>query len=142
MKRGMEIMAEYIKLSELEKAVLTKQEEEKRYWFDWLKRFSTTKDYSVKEQAVDNFLRGYGEAVQYMLSVNEQLRLKSADVVEVVHGEWVYKKEKDGYFCSVCDIEALIDPNFIGRDFAMEELSDYCPHCGAKMDGERRSDDG
>lgn len=77
-------MAEYIKLSELEKAVFVKQEEEKQYWFDWLKQFRATKEYPIKETAVDNFLRGYGEAVLHMLSVNEQLLLKSADVVEVV----------------------------------------------------------
>lgn len=78
----------------------------------------------------EDFIEGQKDCVEQLKS------LPSADVVEVVHGEWVYKKEKDGYFCSVCDIEALIDPNFIGRDFAMEELSDYCPHCGAKMDGD------
>ena len=77
-------MAEYIKLSEFEKAVFVKQEEEKRYWFDWLKQFRATKEYPIKETAVDNFLRGYGEAVQHMLSVNEKLLLKAVDVVEVV----------------------------------------------------------
>lgn len=77
-------MAEYIELSKLEKAVIVKQTEEEKYWFDWLKQFRTTKEYSVKEQAVDNFLRGYHEAVQFMLSTNEELLLKSADVVEVV----------------------------------------------------------
>lgn len=77
-------MAEYIELSAQEKSVLTKQEEEKQYWFDWLKQFRATKEYPIKETAVDNFLRGYGEAVQYMLSVNEQLLLKSANVSEVI----------------------------------------------------------
>lgn len=49
----------------------------------------------------------------------------AVDAVEVVHGEWVW----DGYVydmpwqCSVC------------RGFS-ENDSNYCPHCGARMDGE------
>lgn len=123
-------MAEYIKLSELEKAVFVKQEEEKQYWFDWLKQFRATKEYSVKEQAVDNFLRGYGEAVQYMLSVNEQLLLKSADVVEVVHGRWVRDPVTGFTACSYCGMPPPGD-----AELECFYESDYCPNCGAKMDG-------
>ena len=55
--------------------------------------------------------------------------------VPVVHGRWVkangmmppeYHGRK---CCSVCDAFALSD--FYGR----ERLSDFCPNCGAKMDG-------
>ena len=119
-------MAEYIKFSELEKAVFVKQEEEKQYWFDWLKRFRATKEYSVKEQAVDNFLRGYGEAVQYMLSVNEQLLLKAADVVEVVHSKWI--KRNNERRCPVCGFFYLTNGMTVYN---------FCPMCGAKMDGDR-----
>lgn len=54
-----------------------------------------------------------------------------ADAAEVVHGQWSYgySGEKLGgtdatydYLCSVCN------------EFAVEE-SNYCPNCGAKMDG-------
>ena len=57
------------------------------------------------------------------------------DAVPVVHGRWVkangmmppeYHGRK---CCSVCDAFALSD--FYGR----ERLSDFCPNCGAKMDG-------
>lgn len=56
------------------------------------------------------------------------------DAVPVVHGRWVkahgmmppeYHGRK---CCSVCDAFALMD--FHGR----EQLSPYCPNCGAKMD--------
>jgi hypothetical protein len=50
--------------------------------------------------------------------------------------KWVYKEKEDAFFCSRCDREALIDANMIGIDFAIAELSDYCPHCGAKMESE------
>ncbi|MBQ3543534.1 MAG: hypothetical protein IJA34_00855 [Lachnospiraceae bacterium] len=138
-------MAEYIELSAQEKSVLTKQEEEKQYWFDWLKQLRTTKEYPIKETAVDNFLRGYGEAVQYMLSVNEQLLLKSADVVEVVHGHNETSMHPvDEFLCSVCgfccvdytETKYNEDGDY---EYSCECEFDYCPKCGAKMD-EKKGD--
>ena len=49
----------------------------------------------------------------------------AADVVEVVHAKWIpFHSEAAGdiQYCSACDI---------GFDARM----DYCPHCGARMDG-------
>lgn len=75
-------------------------------------------------------------AVKSVLSVFVNLldNQPTSDVAEVKHGEWVYKKLNDGYFhdsfcCSLCGREALFDR------FCMGELSDFCPNCGAKMDG-------
>lgn len=52
------------------------------------------------------------------------------DAVEVVHGRWIYEPveftyEKD-IKCSVCGSYA-------------KHASNYCPNCGAKMDGERKT---
>ena len=50
------------------------------------------------------------------------------DIAPVVHGEWV----KDGGCecrCKKCGYAPLYD--YFGR----VRLSNYCPHCGAKMDG-------
>ena len=60
--------------------------------------------------------------------------LPTADVAEVKHGYW-YKHNKKihgdtCYHCSVCEEMAL-------SDCMIWELTDFCPHCGAKMDGER-----
>ena len=52
--------------------------------------------------------------------------LFSADVAPVVHGEWIpFHSEAAGdiQYCSACDV------GFAHR-------TDFCPHCGAKMDGE------
>lgn len=49
----------------------------------------------------------------------------AADVAPVVHGRWVpFHSEAAGdiQYCSACEI-----------GFAAK--TDYCPHCGAKMDG-------
>lgn len=57
----------------------------------------------------------------------------AADVVEVKHGKWVDKwggrYVNQCYRCSVCGDHAL------GNDKRWF-LTDYCPNCGAKMDGE------
>ena len=48
-----------------------------------------------------------------------------ADVAPVVHGQWIpFHSDVAGdiQYCSACEI---------GFDAKM----DYCPHCGAKMDG-------
>lgn len=60
-------------------------------------------------------------------------KLPAANVQEVKHGRWV--KEKTGVIarwgCSVCQ-----------NCYFLEEPSGrYCPHCGAKMDGEENTTD-
>ena len=61
-----------------------------------------------------------------------------ADFVEVKHGEWEKYRVTDGYvyLCSVCGYRTLVD--FEGAFLH----HNYCTKCGAKMDGERRCDDG
>lgn len=56
--------------------------------------------------------------------------MPTVDAVEVMHGRWVggYKNRKGKWFytkpcCSVCSFE-------------QEGISNYCPNCGAKMDGD------
>lgn len=72
-------------------------------------------------------------------------RTPAADVAPVVHGVWIPVHESEisgwnpevagidpigGYICSACKNEAVYDCNdkFV--------LSDYCPNCGARMDGD------
>ena len=51
----------------------------------------------------------------------------TADVAPVVHGKWILAE--DGWYCSACKLY----PNF---DYDPEEKGiQYCPNCGAKMDG-------
>lgn len=50
-------------------------------------------------------------------------------VEPINHGNWVYG-EYDVPHCSECGAEVMPD-----------KISKYCPNCGAKMEGERFSDD-
>ena len=59
----------------------------------------------------------------------------AANVVEVRHGRWL---EYDGadkgfHYCSECKRQAF---NYEGGEVVVEVLSDWCPHCGARIDKE------
>ena len=96
-----------------------------------LKDISESVVFTVKEGQPSLEIRGANKITD---------RIKAApiaDVVEVVHGEWIEKQiplnwcEDDVdivYECSICGCE-----NF-GE-------SPYCPNCGAKMDAERKCED-
>ena len=54
-------------------------------------------------------------------------RLPAANVAPVRHGRWI--NENFYTHCSACGKMAIYDK------YGQEVESDYCPHCGAKMDG-------
>lgn len=67
----------------------------------------------------------------------------TVDAVPVVHGRWAIDEEDIKWgnslkkrYCTNCGKRPHFDKE--NREFI---LSAHCPHCGAKMDGERRSDD-
>ena len=62
----------------------------------------------------------------------------AADVVEVRHGEWVYNTDDftPKMRCSVCGYNKPL----IAGENIKQEPNNYCNECGAKMDGEKRSD--
>lgn len=54
----------------------------------------------------------------------------TADVQPVVHGEWdniYYDDKENSCMCSICRSTFIFEVN--------EDLFNYCPDCGAKMDG-------
>ena len=61
----------------------------------------------------------------------------TVDAVEVVHGRWLYDSGSGRYFCSACGEYALSfkKDTLYGGDIYEVCLTDYCPNCGAKMDG-------
>lgn len=82
--------------------------------------------------AIDTILSNSPDA-HYPVWFAEQIaELPAADVVEVVHGEWVKNEEESNkhieaiYFCSACQ-------NWDA--WGETEKYKYCPNCGAKMDG-------
>lgn len=101
--------------------------------------FPIRKDHCDKERANEHFIFGIESVLEYVQN------LPAADVAPVVHGVWIPVHESEisgwnpevagidpigGYICSACKNEAIYDCNdkFV--------LSDYCPNCGARMDGD------
>ena len=61
----------------------------------------------------------------------------AADVAPVKHGKWEIKKIGDGgttRTCSNCNITQTVNV------YNNKVMFNYCPYCGAKMDGENNED--
>ena len=76
----------------------------------------------------DHYTSGFDEAVTRVED------FPSADVAPVRHGRWEYSTdewfETDVYTCSKCrESYVLVEGT------PKENLWNYCPNCGAKMDG-------
>ena len=82
----------------------------------------------VKAACISNFEYEASAVIGGMIGEIKDDEIPAADVAPVKRGHWV--KEKSDvlihWHCSVCEkCYFLEEPN-----------ADYCPHCGAKMDGE------
>jgi hypothetical protein len=92
------------------------------------------KEYIEREAVLVEIKRKYGKDLGWQCTVNMSdvaniiKDAPTADVVEVVHGKWMFNRHQapneKSYYCSLC-AEGESD---YGRD-------NYCPNCGAKMDG-------
>ena len=70
-----------------------------------------------------------GERQQGILGCAETVRIfPAADVAEVVHGRW----ENGNPICPVCGGNKFRD---LDADIWCDWQPDFCPNCGAKMDG-------
>ena len=55
--------------------------------------------------------------------------------VEQKHGRWMEADDGDGVVCSVCGVDFC-------HIYLETDRFNYCPNCGAKMDGETQSPPG
>ena len=60
----------------------------------------------------------------------------TADVAEVKHGDWISLTDcaNAGVYCSVCH-KKVYKEDYAWCNRKNKLRSDYCPNCGAKMDG-------
>ena len=83
------------------------------------------------------YLKGSQEYLKWAVVEREKeitlLKKQLADIQPVRHGTWISEDEyyvDDTYICSLCGYEFIITDG----DLESNELN-YCPRCGAKMDG-------
>lgn len=64
-------------------------------------------------------------------------QLPAADVVPVAHGRWISLTEcaNEGVYCSVCN-KKVYKADYAWSNKRIKMRSNYCPNCGARMDGE------
>ena len=70
--------------------------------------------------------------------------VKTVDAVPVRHGKWIYGENErgyDGYYCSKCCGHVRWYGKASEQSINFIEKYNYCPNCGAKMDGAERKDD-
>ena len=80
-------------------------------------------EYIERELAIEALSRGEGCENVCRRAIE---RILSADVVPVRHGRWIdCKEDPNEKYCSVCNHERN----------ACNSWWNYCPNCGAKMDG-------
>ena len=91
-------------------------------------------DYIKREDALEQF--DYYDLSEYLTT---QIRgmlmdIPTADVAPVRYGWWD-TNEDNRIVCSECKHGAPYMYK-ISDKLIMQELTDYCPYCGARMDGE------
>lgn len=92
---------------------------------------------AAEYERLNDCIREDGMRIAALIEENKALhqeakRLTAVEAAPVVHGRWIPRKGKwFAYFqCSVCG-EKISYPSADGK-----ALPNYCPNCGAKMNGE------
>ena len=85
-----------------------------------IRELNKTGKYTAYESGLD-------DAIFYL---DEQ---PTVDAVPVVHGRWLYDSGSGKSFCSHCSSYAL---TFKKNETEMEYITDHCPSCGTKLDGD------
>lgn len=92
----------------------------------------------IEREALLNEAKKRAQAFSVALIYEAIKEAPACDVVEVVRGEWVEIQKYDIFECSECGYEWYVQG--IAKVHPLENSAHYCPNCGAKMDGERRSE--
>ena len=92
-------------------------------------------EYIKRETAVDTILGEPTDAHYPEWYASILMGLPAADVAPVVHGRWVdghYINCEEYFECQKCGVIVKVDSFF-------DDIGDwnYCPNCGAKMDGDK-----
>lgn len=94
-----------------------------------LMEFPIRRNHYDRKNGNKHFINGIETVLEYAEN------LPAADVAPVRHGQWIcIRKGYEEYECSVCHGMDSNCSDYYGSHVVTEQ--DYCPNCGAKMDGE------
>ena len=90
-------------------------------------------EYIKREAAIRALMNDSTEQVGYSREdAADCIRyMDAADVAPVRHGRWLLDEKRYVVYCSECSKPVSYYPNI--KD--VREENNYCPNCGAKMDG-------
>ena len=97
-------------------------------------------EYIRRDYAIDAALDVYYDTPDIDLSGEKFeaaiLKIPAADVAPVRHGRWISLTDcsNAGVYCSVCH-KKVYKEDYAICNRKNKLRSDYCPNCGAKMDG-------
>ena len=94
-------------------------------------------EYIKRESAIEAIMSDPPDAHYPHWYADRIKDITAADVEPVRHGQWIYNIESGEYLCSTCGENALSfrKDTLYGLDLYETCLTDYCPNCGARMDG-------
>ena len=90
-----------------------------------LMQFPIRRDHYDRENGNEHFINGIETVLEYAEN------LPAADVAPVVHGRWIYKGEYA--VCTECGGRS--GTQYDGVE-PIPLMTQFCPNCGAKTDGE------
>ena len=95
---------------------------------------SFTRHMTKHREPYDQYDMGYVDAVE---QIENFLEYNTVDAVEVVHGHWTSLTDcaNAGVYCSVCH-KKVWKEDYAWCNRKNKLRSNYCPNCGAKMDGD------
>lgn len=91
-------------------------------------------DYMEKLHCLDDYRDGLYRGMEIAESYIKNA--PTVDAVEVVHGHWISLTDcaNAGVYCSVCH-KKVWKEDYAWCNRKNKLRSNYCPNCGAKMDG-------
>ena len=106
-------------------------EVEWNYPLDYAEAFEVAIEALKKQIPKKPYVDGWNAAVKILKEA------PAADMQEIKHGEWT-KDDSGGCYCSACGWYADYDYDYVtyvtNNGLGNDDFN-YCPHCGAKMDG-------
>ena len=91
-----------------------------------------------RQAAIDALIDALAWTWSEKAAIDAIKNLPSVDAVPVIHAKWIFSPDHAEGVCTNCNYKIYGTPyqnNYLIVPY------NYCPNCGAKMDGERITDD-